>query len=194
MIILYLHGFNSDGTGFKSEQLEKHFPNANLLAPDLEANPEAVVAQIKHLLKHASSPIYLVGSSLGGFYAWYFSAILQRPCFLYNPSLQPHATLHRGIGRHQTWIKGRDYHFKEEYLPILEQLKKEADPLSRESLLNFFLATDDDVLDLSPIPQLYPHANHLSWHKKVGHGFSKFKTTLPTVERLIGVYAAHLTN
>lgn len=190
MTITYLHGFNSDGTGFKSEQLEEHFPDAQLLAPDLDANPEVVVAQVRELLKEVPPPLYLIGSSLGGFYALYFSAVLQVPCFLYNPSLRPHATLHRGIGRHQTWIKGRDYHFKEDYLTILERLKQEADPLTQPALLNFFLATDDDVLDLKPIPKMYPDANHLSWHKKVGHGFSKFKATLPTVEQLMQGYSA----
>ncbi len=188
MTLIYLHGFNSDGTGLKPDQLRKNFPEALLLAPDLEANPQQVVEQVQQLLNTSIPPIYLVGSSLGGFYAYYFSAIFSIPCFLYNPSLNPHRTLHRGIGHHQTWIKGRDYHFKAAYLPMLEALKKEAEALVQQYLLNFFLATDDDVLDLSPIPGLFPAANHLSWHPKASHSFSKFKKTMPTVRQLIQQY------
>ncbi|GJM33704.1 MAG: hypothetical protein DHS20C18_27050 [Saprospiraceae bacterium] len=188
MTIIYLHGFNSDGGGYKYDQLCDFFQTGTILSPDLDAEPMKVVGQIDQLLTTLSLPVYLVGTSLGGFYAMYFSARLNVPCFLYNPSLQPHLTLHRGIGRHQTFMKGRDYHFKATYLPVFGQLKREADAVLRPENLNFFLATDDDVLDLKPIPGRFPNANHLSWHKNAAHGFSKFKETLPVVKTLLSAY------
>lgn len=181
MTIIYFHGFNSDGQGYKYDLLIKYFPEAEVLAPDLPADPAAVVATIEHSVEGKSPPFIGVGTSLGGFYAYYFAAIWQTPCFLYNPSLRPHQTLHRGIGHHKTWIKGRDYHFRAEYLEVLRELKLKADQSINPPDLHFFLAEDDDVLDLKPIPVLLPDAGHIQWFPKAGHSFSKFETTMPTV-------------
>ena len=184
---IYLHGFNSDGIGYKPDALKAAFREAKIYTPDLAANPQKVIEQINLLIeKEHRDKLYFIGTSLGGFYAWYFSAIWERPGFLYNPSLQPHITLDgRGVGEFKTWTKGRDYHFKAEYLPMLAKMKLEADTLIQAQNLNFFLAKDDDVLDHSSIPKKYPNANHLQWFEQEGHRFSSFAKTLSTVKEII---------
>ena len=110
MSLIYFHGFNSDGHGWKFQAMRKHFKEHKVYGPDLPAAPMKVVEEITSLIESISDPCYFVGTSLGGFYAYYFSAKYDRPCFLFNPSLQPHLTLHRGIGHFKTFTKGRDYH------------------------------------------------------------------------------------
>lgn len=185
---IYFHGFNSDGVGYKPDALIAAFQDAKIYTPDLDANPQKVIENINFLVEEVEhlAALYFIGTSLGGFYAWYFSAIFGRPCFLYNPSLQPHITLdNRGIGKFKTWTKGRDYHFKAEYLPILAKMKSKAEVHIQVQNLNFFLAKDDDVLDHRSIPKKYPNANHLQWFEKEGHRFSSFAKTLSTVEEII---------
>jgi predicted esterase YcpF (UPF0227 family) len=186
--IIYFHGFNSDGQGYKFDLLQQTFPEATVLGPDLPADPAEVIQTISELTKNADGPLIGVGTSLGGFYAYYFCAKWQQPCFLYNPSMRPHQTLHRGVGHHKTWIKGRDYHFKAAFLDTLAQLKAEADANIRPELLHFFLAKDDDVLDLHPIPGLFPNAGYLEWYDKAGHPFSRFGETMGVVREYVGKF------
>lgn len=183
--IIYFHGFNSDGHGWKFQALRKYFKDYKVHSPDLPAAPLEVIKTIKPIVESAPDVVYFIGTSLGGFYAYYFSAAYGYPCFLFNPSVKPHQTLHRGIGTHKTFTKGRDYSFVESYLQDLKQLKLIADEKIMPTHLNFFLATDDDVLDLAPIPELFPNANSLQWYDKVGHGFSQFREVLPQVEKLM---------
>lgn len=183
MTFVYLHGFNSDGEGWKAEALRRQFPAANVWAPDLPANPEQVITIIGDYLSQLSDPCILLGTSLGGFYAYWASAHFGNRALLFNPSLSPHDTLRgRGIGHFKTWTKGRDYHFKAEYLPVLEQLKVTADTTIRQDLLHFFLATNDDVLNHEPVPLLFPKAQ-IHWYEGAGHGFSKFEKVLKELKK-----------
>lgn len=183
MTLVYLHGFNSDGGGWKAAALAKHFPEAQVLSPDLPADPSLVVALLLELLESVPRPVYLVGTSLGGFYAYYLSAHFGWPALLFNPSLQPHLTLHRGIGHWQTFVKGRDYHFTADYLDTLAHLKTEADRRVVAGQLYFFLATDDEVLDLSGIPAAFPGAGAIRWYPRCGHSFDKFERALKEIRQ-----------
>jgi hypothetical protein len=183
MNIIYLHGFNSDGEGWKSAALRRHFPKAHVQAPDLPADPLAVKELIEYCIKNCATPPLLVGSSLGGFYAYYHSARHQLQALLFNPSLQPHITLDdRGIGVFKTWTQGRHYHFKRDYLSILEQMKTEAEREQNQKLLHFFLATDDEVLNHQQLPEQFPEA-HVQWFPRAGHTFSKFEKVLKLMKK-----------
>jgi predicted esterase YcpF (UPF0227 family) len=175
---LYIHGFNSDGNGWKAQALRRQFPTATVLAPDLPANPQAVIALLEPLVQKAGLPLYLIGTSLGGFYAYYLSAKYQLPALLFNPSLAPDLTLQgRGIGHFKTWTKQRDYHFREDYLAVLASMKATAQALVQGQLLRFFLAEDDDVLDHSQLAEWFP-SSEIQWFAAAGHGFSKFEKVL----------------
>jgi predicted esterase YcpF (UPF0227 family) len=178
MDIIYLHGFNSDGEGWKSAALRRHFPEAKVQAPDLPADPLLVNELIDHCINRCATPPLLVGSSLGGFYAYCHSSRYQLRALLFNPSLKPHITLDdRGIGVFKTWTQERPYHFKREYLSVLEQMKIAADREQNQKLLYFFLATDDEVLNHQQLPELFPEA-HVQWFPRAGHRFSKFEKVL----------------
>ncbi|WP_367392510.1 YqiA/YcfP family alpha/beta fold hydrolase [Lewinella sp. LCG006] len=183
MNIIYLHGFNSDGEGWKSAALRRHFPKAQVQAPDLPADPQAVKKIVENCINHCATPPLLVGSSLGGFYAYYHSSLHHLRAMLFNPSLSPHLTLDdRGIGVFKTWTQGRPYHFKREYLPVLEQMKADASRQQDQKLLYFFLATDDEVLNHQSLPAQFPEA-HVQWFPQAGHGFSKFEKVLKLMKK-----------
>lgn len=183
MTIFYLHGFNSDGGGWKVDALHKHFPTADIISPDLPADPARVVSLLEKLLAQTAAPYCFFGTSLGGFYAYYLSARYAAPAFLFNPSLQPDTTLQRGIGQWRTFRKQRNYHFLPTYLHTLLHIRKEAQRWLRPGLLYFFLSTDDDILDLSGIPSAYPDAAALRWYERSGHGFDKFEMALKEIKQ-----------
>lgn len=176
---IYIHGFNSDGDGWKAKALERHFPEARVIAPDFEADPMVVIAKLDAILNtlHPKN-VHLLGTSLGGFYAYLCSAKYGIKASLFNPSLAPFHTLDdRGIGQFYTWTKKRSYLFKKAYLPILAKLKKDADRQINPSNCRFYLATDDDVIDHSLLSQLYPDIP-IEWFDHAGHSFSKFENVL----------------
>ncbi len=187
MTIIYLHGFQSDGGGSKYENLKSHFKNTKILSPDLPANPKEVQAQINTLLnalKERGEEVILMGTSLGGFYSLFFSAVHQLKAVIINPSIEPYETLERGVGEHQTFKKGRPYYFKQEYLEDLRQMKSAFEKLNHANLY-FFLSTDDELLDHSAVAAEFVDAAHLSWWDNSGHRFTRFEELLPEVERIL---------
>ncbi len=183
MTIYYLHGFNSDGGSWKAAALAKHFPAATIHAPDLPADPEEVMNQLIGTIGTVTEGTVFFGTSLGGFYALCLAAHYACPAFLFNPSLIPHETLQRGIGEWTTFTKQRPYHFKAEYLSVMERqyaaYRAKIDP----ALLHFFLAEDDDILDLRPVPETYPNAAHIRWYPNTGHRFDKFERALRDIKK-----------
>lgn len=181
---IYIHGFNSDGNGWKAQALEKHFPAAKVVAPDFSANPNEVMQQLDDILVRSDlNNTFVFGTSLGGFYAYICSAKYNLPAYLFNPSLEPFITLDdRGIGEFQTWTKQRPYLFLSKYLPVLKELKLAADLEINEENLQFFLSTDDDVLDHSQLSKQHPKAK-FEWFDEAGHSFSKFEKVLKKIKK-----------
>lgn len=183
MTLVYLHGFASDGEGWKARALRKHFPSATVFAPDLPADPQLVYTLLLEALSGLEGPLYLFGTSLGGFYTLLMSAYFQLPSFLFNPSIRPHTTLKRGIGEWTTFQKKRPYHFKSEYLITLgEQRRYMLDRIDQQQL-HFFLATDDAILDLSTIEPTFPQAVSFRWHNQSGHVFTTFEKALKEIKQ-----------
>ena len=82
--VMYLHGLESKPGGEKVEFLEKHF---EVLAPECDyKNNENIFFD---LLSQAQDfqPDIIIGSSMGGYMAYYISQHLNRPIILFNPAL-----------------------------------------------------------------------------------------------------------
>ena len=187
--ILYIHGFNGDGIGPRVDALRAAFPDCELSVRDYPADPEEVVEIIKKTIQAINSPLFLVAPSLGGFYAWYFSAMYDLPCFLFNPSLRPFETLDdRGVGDFQTWTKKRTYIFKKEYLEKLRLLHDEATSKVKPKNLHFFIAHDDEMLNHDQVPVLYPDAAAIHWYDQQGHRMQNYGETLPLMKRYMEDY------
>ncbi len=184
MTLIYLHGFASDGGGWKAAALQKHFPGATVVSPDLPADPAAVVQQLADLLRELHAPIYVFGTSLGGFYALFLSARYGLPAFLFNPSIRPDQTLVRGIGKWETFIKKRPYHFEPGYLNTLAELRTTMQPDIQPALLHLFLATDDEILDLQLVEAAFPTAASIRWYDRTGHSFTTFEKALKEIKQV----------
>jgi hypothetical protein len=96
--LIYLPGFNSGPQSEKSAQLRLHFPHLEVVSynswdPDL--GYREIDAFIRARLDH--SPL-LIGSSLGGFWAYQFAKKYALKCVLLNPCMSPETTLRPYIG------------------------------------------------------------------------------------------------
>jgi hypothetical protein len=97
--MIYLPGFNSGPQSEKSVLLKQEFPN--LIVPIYDTwNPDNGFRQLDALISPLlpDSPV-LVGSSLGGFWAYQFASKYGLRCVLLNPCMTPEVSLKYAVGK-----------------------------------------------------------------------------------------------
>jgi predicted esterase YcpF (UPF0227 family) len=186
-MIFYFHGFASGGNSWKIGELKRHLPNETIIAPTLPVDPEEVVTFFERVTAENGKPALLIGSSLGGFYAYYAATRFNIPAVLINPSITPWKGLQGYIGINQRYYSGEPFEWKKQYLDSLKKLSDEIDSYGPEHhLLHFFLSTDDEVLDLKVIPGHFPTAGSIRFYDNCRHSFTRFIEIIPEIERLVG--------
>lgn len=85
MQILYIHGLDSKLSPEKKEILQKF---GEVLSPDLNYydNPDAIDSVLQEVEEEKIDVV--IGSSIGGFAAYYVSSELGKPALLFNPALK----------------------------------------------------------------------------------------------------------
>lgn len=104
--IIYLPGFNSGPQSEKSVQLKQAFPG--LVAATYDTwNPDNGFKEIDALISPLlqTKPL-LVGSSLGGFWAYQFAKKYALKCVLLNPCMTPEVSLQSSIGKVENFYTG----------------------------------------------------------------------------------------
>ena len=185
-MILNLHGFTSTGNNSKFIALKEAFPGENIISPTLPLDPAGVIKVIDEIIQSSKEPMIVVGSSFGGFYAYYASAIYQKHCILVNPSLRPWKSLREAVGVHERFVTGEKFEWKKDYLTRLEDMDEVIKRVGViESRLNFFLSNDDEVLDHSTVRHDYPGAARIKYFDDCGHRFLRFKEIVPEIRMLM---------
>jgi len=121
--IIYLHGFASSGKSRKGQLLKKHFKENTVLTPTLSPEPHNAITEISNIINwdfnkdNLQRPL-LIGSSLGGFYADYFSALYDIPAILINPLVDP-LDAKQFIGKNNNLSTGESFEFIQKDLDYL---------------------------------------------------------------------------
>ena len=84
MRVLYLHGLGSPSNGPKVEWLREEGHNVD--SPDIDYTDDRSYEDIVKLTKHEKYDI-IIGSSMGGWFAWNLGKELGTPVLLLNPAL-----------------------------------------------------------------------------------------------------------
>ena len=187
IMIFHFHGFASGGNSWKIGELKKHLPNETIIAPTLPVDPQEVVKLFEHVVTEQGKPGLLIGSSLGGFYAYYAATRFNIPAVLINPSITPWVTLQGYIGINKRYYSGEPFEWKAQYLDSLKKLGDQINAYGpKHHLLHFFLSTDDEVLDLKVIPEHFPDAGSIRFYDNCQHSFTRFVEIIPEIESLAG--------
>ncbi|MBT7087875.1 hypothetical protein HN928_02810 [bacterium] len=158
-VILLLHGFNSS-RGNKAEEIKEFLFENNLekeyelIAPQLDYEPRRAIREINKIIRtNKHRKVYLIGTSLGGFYANYFRAKFSDK-FLYvhsiNPSWKPSQSLYPYKNQVLQNFKTEErWEFKESYISQFEEFEnfiksKLYSPLEKNYCIH--LSKSDDVL------------------------------------------------
>ncbi|MBU0632160.1 esterase [bacterium] len=146
-MVIYIHGFGSSGEGSKAKKFREYFHSLGegFIAPSLSYVPELAVDTLEELVLSYKEDVYLIGSSLGGYFALYLSRLPQvKKTVVINPSVYPYNTLSKMIGHAKNYYDQSSYDW---YASHVEMLKKyDTVPENKKNVL-VLLQKGDEVLD-----------------------------------------------
>lgn len=148
--LLYIHGFLSSPLSFKAQQtqawLAANHPEIDYYCPQLSPYPAETQQLLERLVESLlPQPVYLMGSSLGGFWATWLAEKYNLHALLINPAVSPQSFMPKYVG-----MELKSYHTEDKYLlsqqHIEEITRVDITPQRRE---NYWLLvqTGDETLD-----------------------------------------------
>ena len=162
--VLYAHGFKSSSRSRKVTQLREYINDhriaAKLIAPDLNFEPDVAIAQLTRVCEQvATDDVTIIGSSLGGFYAFVLAEKLGCRAVLLNPSITPFDTLRQYLGEQSNIYTGEKFAFNSSHIAQLEAMF--VPRISTPSRYFLIVETGDEVLDYSAAVEYYQGAKQL---------------------------------
>jgi len=159
--VLYIHGFNSSPLSTKAvvtqEYLAQHFPSIKFHCPQLASTPNAVIHQLEEIIASSvNERWYLIGSSLGGYFATYLSEKFECAAGLINPAVKPYELLNDYIGEQINPYTNETYIVEKAYLNDLIRLKQKK---IKKNNYMVMVQTGDEVLDYQQAVDKYQHCN-----------------------------------
>ncbi|MDB4166747.1 esterase [Gammaproteobacteria bacterium] len=156
--IIYLHGFASSANSTKALQLKKYilenYSKTEIIIPDIENNIVDAVQQIDKLIEEFS-PSALIGSSLGGFYATYFSEQYNLKCVGINPAVIPPAEMSEYLGENKNYSTGEKFLINQEQLDLLDKMGREIKVIKCPRNFMILLQSHDEKLDYRVATNFY---------------------------------------
>lgn len=190
--ILLLHGFNS-APGGKKEVINQWLvkndfsDRLELKAPLLPIEPLKAIEVIEEIIKESEGLVYLIGTSLGGFYANYIRAHYpDSKCIVHaiNPSWEPSKILQRVVNTEFTNYKtGEVSFFSSNYISELAKIEKQIQDNLKGYLGNEYyihIGTEDELLEFDSFFKFLNY-NQLAYKKyeyQINHRFEMMEEML----------------
>ena len=147
--ILYFHGFASSSDSEKAEILKKYISSfakkTKLIIPDLNNNFQEAIKEIKQLIKSNEKPIAFMGSSLGGYYAAYFSSLYKSKAVLINPAIPPLKGFDIYLGENKNYSTGEKFNITAEDIKFIKSISYKKYNNSKRTLI--LVESQDEVLN-----------------------------------------------
>ena len=190
-LLIYLHGLNSSPQSLKAIQTEQYIKERQL---DMEVHipaqphyPEQTVQLLQNLTRSAATgrPVYIIGSSLGGYMGtWLHQHLLQQyPDYpirlvIINPAVDPCDRFEEFMGPQVNLYNGEQWELTHQHVEQLAAL--EVTSLCAPESILLLVQTHDEVLDYRLAVEKYQPC-HAIIQQGGNHGFAGFDTMLPEV-------------
>jgi predicted esterase YcpF (UPF0227 family) len=185
-VILYLHGFRSSPASVKARQLGADMAARGLAhrfaCPALSPVPATAIAQAEALIATADSPVTVVGSSLGGYYATWLAERHDLQAVLINPAVVAHLSLADYLGPQSNLYTGEVFELTAEHIAQLKAMEIPAPAPQRYLLL---VEEGDEVLDYRQAVARYAGARQVVLPAG-DHSFTRFTDYIPTILAFAG--------
>ena len=180
--LLYIHGFNSSPQSMKAELTRKYIaenhPEVNFYCPQVIPAPNSAIEQLENII--ALEPIdswYIVGSSLGGYFATYFAEKYQIKVVLINPAVKPFDLMADILPEQVNPYTKERYQVLAQHVDELKALEQEN--ISKNNYL-VMVQTGDEVLDYQQAVEKYRHCE-LVIEQGGDHSFINYENALPNI-------------
>lgn len=182
--LIYIHGFLSSPKSAKAQAthnwLQYHRPEWRFECPYLSSHPAQARAELEALLDGLpGGDIYLLGSSLGGFWATYLAEQRGLPAVLINPAVSPQRRFQNLVGQSL-----KNYHtpeictLTEEDLAELEAC--DTGQLHNPDLYWLLVQTGDETLDYRDAVKKYVGCRQ-TVEAGGSHAFEGYEGWLPEI-------------
>jgi len=156
--LIYIHGFLSSPLSYKARQtqtwLAAHHPDIIYYCPQLTPYPEQTRVELEQLVESLlPQPVYLMGSSLGGFWATWLVEKYNLRALLINPSVNPKEFMPGYLN-----VDLKSYHNNDVYRLTAQHIDQiNMAEIKPTRLNNYWLLvqTGDEVLDYRHAVQKY---------------------------------------
>jgi hypothetical protein len=145
-MVIYIHGFGGSGEGSKAKAFREYFKSIgeDFIAPSLSYVPELAINTLEELIESYHGDVYLIGSSLGGYYTMYLAQKYNLKAVLINPSINPDKTLQGSLGDAPNFFDESYYNWNEKHIEMLKSYKTQ---VAYQKNFKLFLQTGDELLD-----------------------------------------------
>ncbi len=150
-MIIYIHGFASCGFGSKAQKFKEYFED-EIITISLPTIPNLAIDTLEQIIEgflNKDEDVYLVGSSLGGFYAIYLANKYDLKAVLINPAVNPWSTLSRyeGVEFVTNYYDNSRFEFTNNHIQSLKNYEVEF--IKNPSNFLTLLQEEDEVLDFN---------------------------------------------
>lgn len=186
-MILYLHGFSSSGFGKKALEFKEYFKD-DLIHLSLPTIPKLAINNLEQIIEsflRLNQNVYLIGSSLGGYYSLYLANKYDLKAVLINPAIKPLNTLSRYEGANyiKNYFDGSKFEFTKEHINSLKDY--EVKELKNPKNIFTLLQTADEVLDYKIAENILKNTN-LIVEEGGNHSFENIDKYFQKIESFLG--------
>lgn len=175
--LLYIHGFLSSPRSFKACQVQQWLAanHAEIAyhCPQLTPYPEQTRQQLEALVESLlPQPVYIMGSSLGGFWATWLVEKYNLRALLINPSVRPYDFMPLCLGQElKSYYSETTYCLSEQHI---EEIKRYDIEPQRKANYWLLVQAGDEVLDYRQAVEKYKGCKQ-TLEPGGDHSFQKFE-------------------
>jgi predicted esterase YcpF (UPF0227 family) len=178
--IIYIHGFLSSPLSAKAEitrqWLLENCSDVEFYCPQLPPYPNETKRILEDLVENLlPQPVYLMGSSLGGFWATYLAEKYDLPAVLINPAVSPQKFMPKYLD-----IDLKSYHTDDSYhlqQYHIDEIIAADVPATRYTNYWLLVQTGDETLDYRGAVKKYAHCKQ-TIEEGGDHSFQGFENYL----------------
>ena len=186
--ILYFHGFKSSSKSSKAQSIKnfiaKNTKNTKIIIPDLDDNFQNAHNQIEELIRLSGSNIVFMGSSLGGYYASYFSQKLKKKAVLINPAVHPLKDFEVHLGENENYSSGNKFNISSKEISFVRTLSYKK--LLTPNDLLILLESGDEILKYNKSASYFSGA-YIDIAFGGNHSYSSFKSKFHKIQKFLDI-------
>ena len=188
---VYLHGFLSSPKSKKAQELIQYFADHHmqnqLCVPTLSFEPSVAIRQAQNAInklkqQEGIDQVFVMGSSLGGFYATYLAQQENIKAVLINPAVRPYELFDKYLGPNEHFYDGKTYILELKHIEQLQAINIER--LNRPNGQLLLLQTGDETLDYRLAVEKYSDCPSVI-EPGGNHSYEGFMERLPSIFHFI---------